>query len=80
MAHCVGFLEDHLSQLGKFGQGGRRERIERWCQCDDAAGGVGFPDDGNTGDGDIGIMRENAASIVRRNGSTVFQPALCCLL
>lgn len=79
MAHCVGFFENHLSQCGKFGQGGRREGIERWYQCDDAAGGAGLPDDGNAGDGDIRIMRENAASIVRRNGSTVFQPALRCL-
>nr|WP_249212429.1 hypothetical protein [Acetobacter persici] len=79
MAHCVGFFEDHLSKCGKFGQGGRRERIECRCQRDDAAGGAWFPYDGNTGDGDIGVMRENAASIVRRNGSTVSQPALCCL-
>ncbi len=79
MAHCVGFFENHLSQCGKFGQGRWREGVECWCQRDDAAGGAGLPDNGKTGDGDIGIMRENAASIVRRNGSTVFQPALRCL-
>lgn len=66
LSQPVGSMKNLFSYGWESGQGWRIEDVEGRCQADDAGRGVALPYDGNAGDGNIWVMRENATSSAGR--------------
>lgn len=66
LSQPVGSMKNLFSYGRESGQGWRIEDVEGRYQADDAGRGAALPYDGNAGDGNVRVMRENATSSVGR--------------